>query len=69
MQTRTQSFIESIVNVLIGYMVAVASQIIIFPFFDIHIPFYENLLMGLYFTIISIARSYAVRRWFNAGFN
>ena len=64
-QTRTQSFVESLTNVAIGYFVAVGSQIIIFPFFGINIPVWDNFLIGLWFTVISIARSYIIRRWFN----
>lgn len=64
MQTKTHSLIESIINVLIGYGIAVASQIIIFPLFDIHIPLKDNFKIGLWFTVISIIRSYMVRRYF-----
>lgn len=64
MQTRTHSFIESITSVAIGYSVAVLSQIAIFPLFDIHVSLSDNLLIGAWFTAISILRSYAVRRWF-----
>lgn len=66
MQTKTQSLIESVVNVLIGYTVALISQLLIFPMFDIHVTFTDNLLIGLWFTVISIIRSYTIRRWFNA---
>lgn len=65
MQSRYQSFIEALLNVLIGYVVALASQLLIFPLFEIKVSFTENLLIGGYFTIISIVRSYAIRRWFN----
>lgn len=65
MQSRVQSFIESLTNIMIGYMVALLSQLLIFPLFDIDVSLSENLLIGLYFTIISIARSYMVRRYFN----
>lgn len=65
MQTKFHSFLESIVNVLIGYVVAVASQVLIFPLFGIHIPLSDNLLIGLFFTIVSIVRSYVLRRVFN----
>ena len=63
-QSRRHSLIESVTNVAIGYGVALGSQLIIFPVFDIHIPLSDNLLIGLWFTGISIVRSYAVRRWF-----
>lgn len=65
MQTKLQSFTESLTNVFIGYVVAILSQLVIFPLFDIDIHFSENLLMGLYFTGISLARSYIIRRFFN----
>lgn len=65
MQTKRSSFLESCVNVLIGYIVAIASQLMIFPWFGINIPFHDNLLIGVYFTIISLIRSYVIRRWFN----
>lgn len=65
-QSRLGSLIESIVNVLIGYGIALASQLIVFPWFGIHIPLSDNLAIGGIFTVISIVRSYIVRRWFNA---
>jgi hypothetical protein len=65
-QTRLGSMIESGMNTLIGYGVALASQIVVFPLFDIHVPLTTNLWIGLWFTIISLVRSYIIRRWFNA---
>ena len=64
MQTKLHSVLESITNTVIGYVVAVASQLVIFPMFDIHIPLHDNLLIGVWFTAISLARGYLVRRWF-----
>jgi len=65
MQTRIQSLIESIMNILIGYFIALLSQLLIFPFFNIHISLGDNLLIGFYFTVISLLRSYSLRRFFN----
>lgn len=65
MQSKLNSFIESLTNILIGYITALLSQLLIFPLFDINIPLSDNLLIGLYFTLISLVRSYAIRRWFN----
>ena len=65
MQTKYQSLIESLTNILIGYLTALLSQVLIFPLFDIYVTFQDNLLIGLYFTIISLLRSYLVRRYFN----
>lgn len=66
MQTRLSSFIESLINVAIGYFVALMSQILIFPLFDIHVSIQTNLGIGAWFTLISIIRSYVIRRWFNS---
>ena len=65
MQTKYQSLIESLINILIGYLTALLSQVLIFPLFDIYVSLQDNLLIGLYFTIISLIRSYLVRRYFN----
>ena len=65
MQTKSQSLVESCINVAIGYGVAMLSQILVFPLFGIHITMSSNLAIGGIFTVISIARSYAVRRVFN----
>lgn len=64
-QTKLQSFIESATNVAVGYVVAVASQLTIFPLFGVELTLSDNLLIGAYFTIISIVRSYFLRRFFN----
>ena len=66
-QTKLESILESVVNVLIGYTVAIASQIMIFPMFDINLPLSANLWIGAWFTAVSLVRSYVIRRWFNAG--
>jgi len=65
MQSRVESLVESIVNIAIGYGVALLSQILIFPLFGIHVPLSTNLWIGLWFTMISLVRSYVIRRWFN----
>jgi len=65
-QTKLSSLIESFMNILIGYGVALISQLLIFPMFDIHISLSTNLYIGAWFTLISLIRSYVIRRWFNA---
>ena len=65
MQTRFQSALEAIANVAAGYAVAIAAQIAIFPMFGIHASTTDHLLIGLAFTIVSLVRSYALRRIFN----
>jgi hypothetical protein len=42
-QSRTHSLIEALVNVAIGYGIAVAAQIIVFPIFGVHISLRQNI--------------------------
>lgn len=63
-QTRHASLAESLLNVAIGYGVALLSQIIVFPWFGIHVSVSANVAIGGVFTIISVVRSFAVRRLF-----
>ena len=65
MQGKLQSLLESLSNIAIGYSVAVLSQLLVFPLFDIDVTLGDNLLIGAYFTAISLIRSYIIRRWFN----
>jgi len=65
-QSKKMSLVESITNVAVGYFVAVLSQAAIFPIFGIRTTLKDNLLIGLWFTGVSIVRSYALRRVFNA---
>ena len=64
MQTKKMSLTETLTSVGVGYIVALISQILIFPVFDIHVHIRDNVLIGLYFTAISIIRSYLIRRCF-----
>lgn len=65
MQTRLQSLLESCINVAIGYGVALLGQLIVFPLYGMQVSLETNLHIGAWFTAISIARSYMVRRAFN----
>jgi hypothetical protein len=65
-QTRKGSLAEATVNVLIGAVVALASQLVIFPAYGVHVPLSTDLKIMAWFTVISVARSYCLRRWFNA---
>lgn len=66
-QSRMESLVEALVNVLIGFGVGFTSQVVIFHSFGYTVTMWENLQMTLWFTLVSIARSYCIRRWFNAG--
>lgn len=63
-QSRKMSMIESFTNVAVGYGIACLTQIIVFPLFNIHTTLKQNLFIGAIFTVISIVRSYILRRIF-----
>jgi hypothetical protein len=65
-QSRLMSMVEAITNVVVGYGVAVMTQILIFPIFGLHTTLAQNLQMGLLFTGVSIIRSFLLRRLFEA---
>jgi uncharacterized membrane-anchored protein len=65
MQTRLQSLLESLANVALGYGVALGAQLLVFPLFSIHIPMSSNIAIGIIFTLVSLVRSYLLRRLFN----
>ena len=63
-QSRLMSLVEALTNVVVGYCLAVLVQIVLFPVFGIAIGLRQNLAIGLVFTVVSIARSYSLRRLF-----
>ena len=65
MQSRFMSLLEAVTNIVVGYGLAVLTQIIVFPFFGLHASLSDNLLLGSVFTIVSLARGFALRRIFN----
>ncbi len=64
-QTKIESIVEAGTNTLIGFGLAVFSQTIIFPCYGIIIPIETNIKIVFWFTVISVIRTYIVRRWFN----
>jgi hypothetical protein len=65
-QSRLMSMVEAITNVVVGYGVAVVTQILIFPIFGLQTTLGQNLAMGGIFTIVSLLRSFALRRFFES---
>ncbi len=65
MQTKTMSLIETITGTVVGYLLALSTQIILFSWLGIAIDLHQNMAIALIFTAVSIVRSYVLRRIFN----
>lgn len=63
-QSRRVALVEAITNVVTGYVLALATQIAVLPWFGLHPSLGQNLALGAAFTGTSIVRSYALRRLF-----
>lgn len=64
-QTKQKSFIEAVTNTAIGFVISLAATFVVLPLVGVQSSGAQNLLITLCFTVISIARGYLVRRWFN----
>lgn len=60
------SLAKAIVNIAVGFLVALMMQILVFPLFGLNVSLGENLAIGALFTAASIARSYVLRWLFEA---
>jgi hypothetical protein len=64
-QPRTWSAVESVTNVLFGYLLALVTQAYLFPVFGLYASHGEHMAIAAVFTVISLLRSYTLRRAFN----
>ena len=66
MQTKKQSFIETIISVFVGWIIGVILNMLVLPLFDYDVSLTDGVLISIIFTAVSIIRSYIIRRWFNS---
>lgn len=64
-QSRLSSLIEAMMNTVIGYVINLGVQLLVYPLYGAVFTFGQNVQIGLIFMIVSIVRSYAIRRWWN----
>lgn len=64
-QTRLASLIEAAINTLIGFVIAYLAWPPAAWFFGIEYQHSQQFGIVLFFTVLSVARGYVVRRWFN----
>ena len=65
-QTRLGSLIEACINTAIGFFGSIALSLIVYPMFGASFTLIQNAGITAIFTLWSVVRGYAIRRWFNA---
>ena len=66
MQSKKQSLIESLTSTTIGIIIGILLNLTILPIFGYPVSVSDSLWISIIFTIVSIIRSYIIRRWFNS---
>ena len=64
-QTKLDSFIEALFSTFIGFVVSFTSNLLIMPVLGIPVSLSQNFALTVAFTLVSVARSYMVRRFAN----
>lgn len=68
LQSRKASIVEIIISQLLGFLVALALQVLVFPCYGIYVPISTDISLVLIFTVASIIRGYIIRRLWNMEF-
>jgi hypothetical protein len=64
-QTKTGSFVEAWANIFIGFTINFFANLLVLPWFGLAVTPSKAFGIGVIFTVISLVRSYVIRRWFN----
>ena len=64
-QTRLGSWLEAWANILVGFSVNFLANLVVLPLFGFNVTGSQAFHIGLVFTVISLIRSYVLRRTFN----
>lgn len=65
-QTRRASAVEALTGTIVGFLLAIWVQRLLFPALGHDLALVENALVAAVFTVLSLLRSYCLRRLFNA---
>ncbi|MCG6204171.1 hypothetical protein LPW26_05960 [Rhodopseudomonas sp. HC1] len=65
-QSRLMSLVESFINIAVGFGISLGAQVVFLPMLGVVVDFHQNLIFALIMTVISIVRSYLLRRVFEA---
>ena len=63
-QSRLMSRVEAVSNVVVGHLLAVGVQLLVFPLFGLEATLRQGLGIGAVFTLVSLVRGYLLRRVF-----
>ena len=66
MQSKKESMIESLTSTTIGIIIGIVLNLTILPIFGYPVSWSDSLWISVIFTIVSIIRSYVIRRFFNS---
>ena len=66
MQSKKDSFIETLTSVFVGWLIGVILNMLVLPLFDYNITVIDSLWVSLIFTVVSVIRGYVIRRFFNS---
>lgn len=64
-QTKLGSFTEAWANIAVGFGINFAANLLVLPHFGLPVTAVQAFGIGVIFTVISLVRSYVLRRWFN----
>lgn len=67
-QSKVASLAEAVVNTFVGLLIAFVAQAFICWAYDIPLSAHQNFVIVSWMTVISVARSYVLRRAWNAEF-
>lgn len=65
-QSRKSSALEALTGTIVGFLLAIWVQRLLFPALGHDLALAENALVAAVFTAVSLLRSYFLRRLFNA---
>ena len=65
-QTKLGSIAEAWANIAVGFTINFCANLVILPLFGFtSLTARNNFIIGCLYTVISLVRSYVLRRWFN----
>jgi hypothetical protein len=65
-QSRAMSFVESIINIAVGFGLSILCQALVLPALGVPMPWGVNFAFAGVMTVVSIARQFCLRRLFEA---